>query len=131
MRFKKLLRKEPDLSQAMTISFLNIIFLFFAFLIFTVGLNIAAGLNIKFPHVLTGKEFSASTLNIIVSQNNTIYVQDKQVDLNILRSFLMGYKYNSILIKADKRTSLEAITGIWNVCKEVGIEKISIVTTYN
>jgi biopolymer transport protein ExbD len=70
-------------------------------------------------------------LDLVVSGGNTIYIQDKQVELNVLKSFLSGYKYTSILIKADKKASLEVITGIWNVCKDVGIEKIGIVTTYN
>ena len=93
--------------------------------------NVTAGLNIKFPQVLSSNEFSASTLSVVVSGDNIIFVQDKQVDLRVLKSFLMGYKYTSILIKADKKTSLEVIIGIWNVCKDVGIDKIGIVTTYN
>ncbi|MFA5272093.1 MAG: biopolymer transporter ExbD [Candidatus Omnitrophota bacterium] len=131
MRFRKLLLKESNLSQTSIIAFLNIIFLFFAFLILSSGLNVTSGLNVKFPRVLTNNEFDASTLDLVVSGGNTIYIQDKQVELNVLKSFLSGYKYTSILIKADKKASLEVITGIWNVCKDVGIEKIGIVTTYN
>jgi len=131
VRFKKLLLKEPDLTRATMVSFLNIIFLFFAFLVLSSTFNVTAGLNVKFPHVLSSNELSTSTLNLVVSGDNIIYIQDKQVGLNILKGFLRGYKYTSILIKADKKASLEVITGIWNVCKDVGIEKISIVTTYN
>lgn len=131
MRFRKLLHKELNLSQAMFVSFVNIIFLFFAFLMLTLGFNVSAGLSVKFPHVITNNEFSDAALSLIVSGDNAIYVQDKQVDLKVLRDFLTGYKYTSILIKADKKASLETITGIWNVCKDAGIERISIVTTYN
>jgi len=131
VRFKKLLLKGPDLTQSAMMSFLNIIFLFFAFLAIGSNLNLTAGVNAKFPRVLSGSEFSDSTLSLVVSGDNKIYIQDKQVSLNILKDFLKDYKYTSILIKADKKANLEAVTGIWNVCKDVGIEKISIITTYN
>ena len=38
-------------------------------------------------------------------------------------------KKDSILIKADKGTSLDRVVEVWDICREAGIRQVNIATT--
>ena len=68
------------------------------------------------------------SLAIIITSENVMYVDGRVITMKVLRHEL-GKKQNrghAILIKADRRASLGRIIDIWNLSRELGIQKINI-----
>ncbi|MFA5338270.1 MAG: biopolymer transporter ExbD [Candidatus Omnitrophota bacterium] len=127
MKFKRRLSKATYFSQINTISFLNILLLFFSFLMLGTGFAIVPGLNVKLPDVVTSKEFS-KIIDIRISEDDTIYLQGNPAFIKDVTAFLKKNKYETVFIKADKNSNVGVLTQVWQACKEAGIERISFVT---
>lgn len=128
MKFRKVLIKEPCMGQVTVISFLNILLIFFAFLMLGAGFTVVPGVNVKLPDVITADELR-SALDIVISKEDSLYIQNKPVSISDVRMFLKKDKYDSVFIKADKDSTVSILTAIWEECKDAGIAKISFATT--
>ena len=70
---------------------------------------------------------------IAITSEDIIYFQNKIVTEKELKHLLSApsFKKKSLLIKADRRSSLARIIDVWNVCRELGLERVNIATTIN
>lgn len=128
MKFKRRLKQGSYLSEISSVSFLNVLLLFFAFLMLGSGFTIVPGVNVKLPDVITAKELRFA-FYITISKEGGFYVRNKPAGIEEIKAFLKKNTYDSVFIKADKDSRVDALTKIWEICKEAGIEKISFVTT--
>ncbi len=127
MKFKRRLPNGSTFSQVAIIAFLNILFLFFGFLMLSTGFAVVPGVNVKLPDVITSKELSR-IFDIRISAENALYVQGKPVIIDDISASLKKNKYDSVFIRADKNSNVSILTEVWQACKAAGIEKISFVT---
>ena len=127
MRFKRRLGRTIYFNQINTISFLNVLLLFFSFLMLGTGFAVVPGLNVKLPDLVTSKEF-VKIVDIRISEDGTIYLQGNPAFIKDVATFLKKNKYETVFIKADKNSNVGVLTEVWQACKDAGIEKISFVT---
>ncbi len=128
MRFKHRIGVESELKQIEITPLIDCVFLLLIFFMLTSNFVVSSGVNIKLPKASASEFVETRTITIIVSSEDIIYIKGGVFTSKELESYLRKEKPKSIFIKADKDSSLGAIIGIWDVCKRVGIDKISIAT---
>lgn len=89
--------------------------------------------GIKMPKAITSDIMPENTTTITVTSEDIIYSGNKIISDKELKKLLQSSKVknHSILIKAEGRTSLGRIIDIWNVCRQMDIEKVNLATTVN
>lgn len=87
--------------------------------------------GIKMPKAITSDIVPENTTAITVTSEDIIYFGNKIISDKELKKLLESSKVKnqSILIKAEGRTSLGRIIDIWNVCRQIGIEKVNLAST--
>lgn len=70
---------------------------------------------------------------ITITSEDIIYFENKVTSTKELKKKLqeLSLERQSLLIKADGRSSLTRIVDVWNICRELGLEKINIATSVN
>ena len=110
---------------------IDIIFLLLIFFMLTSSFIFQPGIKVNLPKAITGEIIQRENLILIIDKNNKVYVEDRIMTEEELRSMLniAGQKAQPILIKADRRASLGEVVRIWDLCRQENIEKINIATT--
>ena len=98
------------------------------FFILSSSLASQSGINVKLPKAITSDTIKEENLTITVTSENVIYLDNKIITFKELRRELgKNVKKNRpVLIKADRRSSLGRIVDVWDLCRELGIERINI-----
>lgn len=130
MKFKRRMHNSFTLAQPEITPLINCIFLLLIFFMLASSFTAISGINVKLPKIITSQYLSPQTLFIAISSADTIYMQDKAITLKDVEILLKKGRYNAVFIKSDKNVSLGVLTGIWSICKKLGIEKIGIANTY-
>ncbi|MDD5584443.1 MAG: biopolymer transporter ExbD [Candidatus Omnitrophica bacterium] len=130
MRFKKTLTQETGLRQFDIAPFINVVFLLLIFFILTSNFISVPGMNLKLPRTITSEIFNAKTLTIVISNENIMYVEGKPLAVKDMQNYIQKGNYRSVFLKADRNTDLGSLVKIWDICKNLGIEKIGIATTH-
>ena len=130
MIFKKRVLAEAGLRQIDIAPLIDCIFILLIFFMLTSSFIVMPGINVKLPKALTSEEVDTQTLTIVISSEDIIYLQGEAKTPKAVEEFVKKGKYDSIFIKADRDASLGAVVGIWDICKNSGISKIGIATTY-
>jgi biopolymer transport protein ExbD len=89
-----------------------------------------SGITVKLPKAVTSEVIKEENLIITITSENVLYINDKVSTMKTLRQELQKKenKERLILIKADRRASLGRIIDIWDLCRELGIERVNIAT---
>ncbi len=109
---------------------IDCVFLLLIFFMLTSTFVRPAGIKVNLPKTVTADLLTEGKFVIVVTGEDIIYYQDKPVNIEELKQLVEKEKKNiqAILIKADKRASLGRIIQVWDVCREVGIQKLNIAT---
>ncbi len=109
---------------------IDVIFLLLIFFMLTSTFVSQAGIKINLPKAVSGKVLLDDKLIITIDKEDCLYVHNKPVTEEELKSLLIeaatGKK--SLLIMADKSSSMGKIVEIWDMCRQQGITKINIAT---
>ncbi len=130
MKFKRNITLSHGLQQIHIAPMIDCVFLLLIFFIISAPLTSQLSINVKLPKAITSDVIKDDNLIITVTNENVIYLNGHVVTLKELRGELTKLKNKnlSLLIKADKRSSVGRITDIWDMCRNIGIEKINIAT---
>lgn len=130
MRFKRYYKALTTLEQINLTPLIDVILMLLIFFILSSSLASQSGINVKLPKAITSDAIKEENLTIIVTSENVIYLNNKIITIKELRRELEKSvnKNRSILIKADRRSSVGRIVDVWDLCREIGIEKINIAT---
>jgi biopolymer transport protein ExbD len=130
MRFKGRMELEHGLKQIDIAPLIDIIFQLLIFFMLTSSFVMQPGIKVNLPKALTSEVVTAENIEILVTAENVTYLNGKVVTVPELKSILkLAAKRNqSILIKADKRTSLGRVVEIWDLARDLGITQINIAT---
>lgn len=131
MKFKKRARIEAGLRQIDIVPLIDCVFLLLIFFMLTSNFVVIPGINVNLPKVLTAEAIDARTLTVAISSEDIIYVEDKAYALKDIEDFIKQEKFSSIFIKADRDASFGIFAKIYDICKRLGIGKISYATTYD
>jgi biopolymer transport protein ExbD len=122
--------KTVALSRIDLVPFINVIFLVVVFFLLVFVFAVSAPLNVKLPKAVTSDMVNDSSITIVVTSENILYVNDRVTTLQELKNFLSrtGNKSRSVLIKADRRASVGRVVDIWDLGRNLGIERINVAT---
>lgn len=130
MRFKRHMELEHGLKQIEITPLIDMIFLLLVFFLLTSSFVIQPGIKINLPKAATSEIIQAENIEIIISGEDVIYFNTKVVTIKELESLFkqVAKRKQSILIKADKRSSLGRVVEIWDMCRDLGVRQINIAT---
>jgi biopolymer transport protein ExbD len=124
-RKTRLLKGDLDIAPL-----IDCVFLLLIFFMLTSTFVKPAGIKVNLPKTVTADLLTEGKFVIVVTSEDIIYYGDKAVDLDELKQLLQKKKgeIKGVLIKADKRASLGRIIQVWDICRDLGIQKLNIAT---
>ena len=110
---------------------IDIVFLLLIFFMLTSSFIFQPGIKINLPKALTSEVIQRENLIIIITADDSIYINERRIDREELSSRLgiAAKEEKPILIKADRKASLGKVVEIWDLCRSEGVQKINIATT--
>jgi len=110
---------------------IDVIFLLLIFFMLTSSFIFQPGIKINLPQAITSEVIHRENLIIIVTEDDSLYINERPIDQDELLSRLKiaAKESKPILIKADRRSSLGKVVEIWDLCRSEGVEKINIATS--
>lgn len=131
MKFERQQKLECGLQQVDIVPFMNLILLLLIFFILSLSLTSPLGINVKLPKAVTSDVIREDNIVLMINSENVLYFNRNVVTLKELIKKLEKIKGENrlILIKADRRASVGRIVDVWNLCRQLGIERINIATT--
>ncbi|MDP8233522.1 MAG: biopolymer transporter ExbD [Candidatus Saelkia tenebricola] len=124
-RKTRLLKGDLDITPL-----IDCVFLLLIFFMLSSSFVRPAGINVNLPKTVTADILQEEKFVIIVSENDVIHLDNTPHTSEELKEILKEKKdtIDSLLIKSDKGASLGKIVEIWDICRELGIEKLNIAT---
>lgn len=130
MKFKRHTKLEHGLEQIDIAPLIDVIFQLLVFFMLSSSFTFQSGINVKLPKAITSDIIKEDNLIISITSENIIYLNSRISTLEELKNELNNIKgkNNPILIKADRRSSVGRIVDVWDLCRNLGIERINIAT---
>ena len=130
MKFKRHTKLEHGLQQIDIAPLVDVIFQLLVFFMLSSSFTFQSGINVRLPKAVTSDIIKEDNLIITITSENIIYLNSKISTLKELKNELgkIKGKNNPILIKADRRSSVGRIVDVWDLCRNLGIERINIAT---
>ncbi|MDD5174344.1 MAG: biopolymer transporter ExbD [Candidatus Omnitrophota bacterium] len=128
MKFKRRLKMEKGMIDLTPM--VNIFFLLFIFFLFTSSFIFQPGIKVSLPKAVTSEVMQLDNVTIIVTKDDKIYLEDRQITREELlpRLKILAREKMGLLIKADSRAPLGRIVEIWDACRREGVLQINIAT---
>ena len=130
MRFKRHSKLEYGLRQIDIAPLVDVIFQLLVFFMLSSSFTFQSGINVKLPKAVTSDVIKEENYIITITSENIIYLNDCITTIKELEAQLGPAAASSrpLLIKADRRASVGRIVDVWDLCRNLGIEKINIAT---
>jgi len=130
MRFKRHIELEHGLRYIDIAPLIDIVFQLLIFFMLTSSFIMQPGIKINLPKAVTSEVVKENNIVVTISSENIVYINNNVFTAKELKSYLSrgGNIHKPILIKADKRASLGRVVEIWDLCREIGIDKVNIAT---
>lgn len=131
MYFKRSQKIAYGLDQITVTPLINVFFLLLIFFVFSLFLSTQNTIAVKLPKALTSAAIKEEDLVIIITSEDVVYIDDKVTTMKELRQALSKKenRKHPVLIKADRRSSVGRIVDVWNLSRELGVEKINIASS--
>ena len=118
-----------------TISLTDIVLLLLIFFLLTSSFIVQPGIKVKLPKAASGQQDESDKVFITVTQNERIFLNQKQVSRSELQTELRRQLKDDpskvVVIRADKDLSLESTIRIIDTAKLSGAERFMIATDAN
>jgi len=130
MRFKRHMKLEHGLKQIDIAPLIDVVFQLLIFFMLTSSFIMQPGIKVNLPRAVTSEVVKFENIEIVVSGENVTYLNAKVITTAELKNLLKqaAKRGQSILIKADKRSSLGRVVEIWDQARDLGIAQINIAT---
>jgi len=130
MRFKRHTKLEHGLEQIDIAPLIDVIFQLLIFFMLSSSFTFQSGISVKLPKAITSDVIKEENLIITITSENVIYLNGVVSTLKELSQEISSIKIEKrpILIKADRRASVGRIVDIWDLCRNLGVERINIAT---
>lgn len=130
MKFKRYNKLEHGLRQIDIAPMIDCVFLLLIFFMLTSSFTFQSGINVKLPKAVTSDVIKEENVIVTVTRENVIYFNGAVITLKELSKKLEGFDYKKqpLLIRADRRASVGRVVDVWDLCRNLGIERIHIAT---
>ncbi len=130
MKFRRHTKLEYGLEQIDIAPLIDVIFQLLIFFMLSSSFTFQTGIKVSLPKAVTSDAIKDENLIITITRENVIYLNGKVATMEELRHQLSKAADNgrALLIKADRRASVGRIVDVWDLCRNLGIEKINIAT---
>jgi len=130
VKFKRHTKVEHGLGQIDIAPLIDVIFQLLIFFMLSSSFTFQSGINVKLPKAVTSDIIKDENLIVTITSENIIYLNGVVTTLKELKRRLgqPNVKDHPLLIKADRRASVGRIVDIWDLCRNLGIERINIAT---
>jgi biopolymer transport protein ExbD len=121
---------EHGLKQIDIAPLIDMVFQLLIFFMLTSSFVMQPGIKINLPKAVTSEVVKYENIEIVVSAENVIYLNNKVLTSQELQRLLkqVAGRNQPILIKADKHASLGRVVEIWDMCRDLGVTQINIAT---
>ena len=129
MKFKRHTKLEYGLKQIDIAPLIDVIFQLLIFFMLSSSFTFQSGTNVKLPKAITSDVVKEENYIVTITSENVLYLNDKVLTLKELKETLeKTNRQFPLLIKADRRASMGRIVDVWDLCRNLGIERINIAT---
>lgn len=130
MKFKRHTKLEHGLGQIDIAPLIDVIFQLLIFFMLSSSFTFQSGITVKLPKAVTSDIIKEENFIVTITSENITYLNGAVITLKELKQKLSqpGSKNRPLLIKADRRASVGRIVDIWDLCRNLGIERINIAT---
>ncbi len=130
MKFKRHNKLEYGLRQIDIAPLIDVVFLLLIFFMLSSSFTFESGINEKLPKAVTSDILKGENIVITMTSENIIYWNGSIITIKELGKKLgaLENKDRPVLIRADRRASMGRIVDVWDLCRNLGIERINIAT---
>lgn len=131
MRFSRIKRRTSIKKGQIDIApLIDVMFLLLIFFMLTSNFVLQPGIKVRIPKAVTSEIIETENIVISVTGQDLLYLNYKPIRIKELSALLQKAAIEdvSVLIKADVGSSLGRIVEIWDLCRELGIEKVNLAT---
>jgi len=130
VKFKRRTKIEQGLKQIDIAPLIDIIFQLLIFFMLSSSFTFQSGINVKLPKAVTSEVIKEENFIITITSENVLYLNGIVTTTKELEAILKQpeSKNKILLIKADRRASVGRIVDVWDLCRNLGIERINIAT---
>lgn len=131
LKFQRHTKIESGLATIVLIPLADLILLLLIFFILSSSFTAQTGIAVQLPKAVTSDAIKDETIVVTITGENITYLNNKVVTSKELQKELSkaGLRSRPLLIKADRRVSVGRIVDVWNLCRDLGIERINIATS--
>lgn len=132
MRFRRGSLKPISGERAAIVPFVNCVLLLLMFLLIVWDHTAASetAIRITLPKAVTSQTVADDPAVVTITREKVIYFNDEAISPKELALKLAGpLKEKTLLIKADRGTSLERVVEVWDICRNAGMPQVNIATT--
>lgn len=130
MNFKRHYKLEYGLSGMDIVAFINVMFLLVLFIMVSAYITVPTEMPVGLPKTVTSDVIKDENITITITGENILYFNRQVVTLKELTQRLQSFKGQDhlVLIKADRQASVGRIVDLWNLCRQLGMEKVNVTT---
>ena len=110
---------------------IDVIFQLLIFFMLSSSFTFQSWINVKLPTAVTSDTIQDQYFVVSITSEDVIYLHNRVEPVKELKNELSKSKMKQrpVLIKSDRRASMGRIVDVWDLCREMGVEKINIATT--
>ena len=130
MKFKRHAKLEQGLRQIDIAPLIDVIFQLLIFFMLSSSFTFQSGINVKLPKAVTSDTIQQENIIITITGENVMYLNDKITTPKELKNALsqLPSTEQPLLIKADRRASVGRIVDVWDLCRQLGLDRVNIAT---
>ena len=120
-------KRRTVLSEINVTPFVDVMLVLLVIFMVTAPL-LQQGIDVNLPKT-AGKELSQTQKIIItIKKDHKMYIDNKSIDINTLKSSLVGKQNINVFLKADRNIPYGFVIEAIGELKEIGIEKLGVLT---
>lgn len=127
---KRIFQEEDESSEINVSPLLDMVFILLIFFVVTTTFTRETGVEVNKPKASSASEVKDRTLKLAITQEGSVHIHDKQVNLEELESILRRERAKTpditAVIIADDKSQTGMMIKVLDVCNEAGIKKTSV-----
>jgi len=120
-------RRRQALSEINVTPFVDVMLVLLIIFMVTAPL-LQQGIDVNLPQAKSKELSPAERVIITINKDGKIYVDKTRTDINTLKSKLVLMTDRDVFLKADKEVPYGIVVGVMGELREIGIEKLGMVT---
>lgn len=131
MRFTRIKRRTSIKKGQIDIApLIDVMFLLLIFFMLTSNFVLQPGIKVRIPKAVTSEIIETENLIVSITAQDLLYLNYKPIRLSELKTILKktAVDNKTVLIKSDIGASLGRVVEIWDLCRELGIQRVNLAT---